>query len=122
MLEFAAALPAIRERIATDMSERGLGREKVLATVISTTPSKTRVTILTRCAIIHVDVQASELRFESKGKSGKKLNLKVHDRRIANIVRACQDLPGQHLFQYLDEQGERQQVCKCLLEGSFGAT
>jgi DNA topoisomerase I len=50
------------------------------------------------------------LRFQFKGKSGKTWQLQVKDRRVAKIVKACQDLPGQDLFQYLDEAGERQSV------------
>ena len=55
-------------------------------------------------------MNGSELRFQFKGKSGKVWRLKVKDRRIAKIVRACQDLPGQELFQYIDEDGERRDV------------
>jgi DNA topoisomerase-1 len=58
----------------------------------------------------HVKVDGSELRFQFKGKSGKTWRLQVKDRRIAKIVKACQDLPGQDLFQYLDENGEQQSV------------
>ena len=56
----------------------------------------------------HVEVNGSELRFQFKGKSGKTWRLQVKDRRVAKIVKACQELPGQDLFQYLDEDGERQ--------------
>jgi DNA topoisomerase-1 len=58
----------------------------------------------------HVTVSGGELRFQFKGKSGKTWKLQVQDRRIARIVRACQELPGQELFQYLDEDGERRDV------------
>jgi DNA topoisomerase I len=122
MLEFAAALPAIRERIAADMAGPGLSRKKVVATVVSLLEN-TLIRVgntdyvkqnksygLTTLRDRHVDVDGNKLRFEFNGKSGKKWNLKVYDRRIAKIVRACQDLPGQHLFQYLDEDGECQQV------------
>jgi DNA topoisomerase-1 len=122
MLELAAALPAIRERIAADLAGSGLSRKKVLATVVSLLEN-TLIRVgntdyvkqnksygLTTLRDRHVDVAGNQLRFEFKGKSGKKWNLKVHDRRIAKIVRACQDLQGQHLFQYLDDNGERQQV------------
>ena len=122
MLEFGAALPAIRERLAADMSLRGLPREKVLATVVSLLEN-TLIRVgnadyakqnksygLTTLRDEHVDVNGSQLRFEFKGKSGKNWNLQVKDRRIARIVRACQELPGQHLFQYIGDNGERQQV------------
>jgi DNA topoisomerase-1 len=58
----------------------------------------------------HVDVEGSTLRFEFRGKSGKDHSVEVQDRRLARIVKQCRDLPGQKLFQYLDEKGERQSV------------
>ena len=58
----------------------------------------------------HVRVAGGELRFQFKGKSGKTWRLQLKDRRIAKIVRACQELPGQHLFEYLDEDGVARQV------------
>ena len=58
----------------------------------------------------HVQVDGAELRFHFKGKSGRIWNLSLRDRRVARVVRACHELPGQHLFQYLDERGERQAV------------
>ena len=122
MLEFAKSLPAIRETIAEHMALRGLPREKVLATVVDLL-EKTLIRVgnddyakqnksygLTTLQNQHVAVNGSELRFQFKGKSGKVWRLKVKDRRIAKIVRACQDLPGQELFQYIDEDGERRDV------------
>jgi DNA topoisomerase-1 len=122
MIDFAAALPAIRARVAEDMAKRGLPREKVLATVVSLLEN-TLIRVgnldyakqnksygLTTLRDRHVDVNGGSLKFQFKGKSGKTWNLKVRDRRIARIVRACQDLPGQHLFQYIDENGNQQQV------------
>jgi DNA topoisomerase-1 len=122
MVAFAEALPRVRRRVAADMTAPGLGRAKVLATVVhllETTmirignPAYARqngsfglTTLLNR----HVQVEGSDLRFHFKGKSGKVWRLGVRDRRIARIVRSCQELPGQHLFQYLDEAGERQSV------------
>jgi len=58
----------------------------------------------------HVEVQGNELRFNFKGKSGKVWRLGICDRRIAKVIRACQELPGQELFQYLDEQGQTRNV------------
>ena len=122
MLDFARALPAIRARIVEDMGRRGLAREKVLATVVHLLET-TLIRVgnpeyaddnksygLTTLRDRHVDVEGGELRFEFKGKSGKKWRLRLKDRRIARIVKACQDVPGQHLFQYFDENGERQPV------------
>jgi DNA topoisomerase-1 len=122
MLEFAAALPALRNRVEQDMALHGLPREKVLATIVDLL-QKTLIRIgnadytkandsygLTTLRNRHVAIQGQELRFEFKGKSGKLWRLAVKDRRIARIVRACQELPGQHLFQYIGEDGTRQMV------------
>jgi DNA topoisomerase-1 len=118
MLDFARTLPALRERVAADMGKRGLGREKVLATVVNLLET-TLIRVgnadyakqnksygLTTLRNRHVDVEGGELRFRFKGKSGKEWKLRVRDRRLARIVRSCQELPGQHLFQYADEAGE----------------
>ncbi len=122
MLAFGRMLPAIRAKVQEHMGLRGLPREKVLATVVNlleTTlirvgnPDYARQNKsygLTTLRDPHVKVNGSELRFRFKGKSGKEWRLQVKDRRVAKVVRACQDLPGQHLFQYLDEEGERREV------------
>jgi DNA topoisomerase-1 len=122
MMEFARALPTVRARLAEHMALRGLPREKVLATVVHLLET-TLIRIgnddyakanksygLTTLRNPHVKVEGSELRFQFKGKSGKMWRLQVKDRRIAKIVRACQDLPGQRLFQYRDEGGEAREV------------
>jgi len=122
MMEFAKALPAIRAKLAEHMALRGLPREKVLATVVhllETTlirvgnddyAKENKSYGLTTLRNPHVKVDGSELRFQFKGKSGKTWRLQVKDRRIAKIVRACQELPGQRLFQYRDEDGEIREV------------
>src|SRR5687768_8281845 len=122
MLDFAQALPGIRARIQEDMGRRGLPREKVLATVVhllettlirvgnSDYAKQNKSYGLTTLRDPHVKVNGSDLRFQFKGKSGKSWRLQVKDRRVAKIVKACQDLPGQHLFQYLNEEGEQQFV------------
>jgi DNA topoisomerase I len=122
MLEFAKGLPAIRKTIDEHMSLRGLPREKVLATVVhllentlirvgnSDYVKQNKSYGLTTLRDPHVKVEGGALRFQFKGKSGKTWKLQVKDRRIAKIVKACQDLPGQDLFQYLDESGERQSI------------
>jgi len=122
MLEFARGLPAIRKTIDEHMSLRGLPREKVLATVVHLLEN-TLIRVgnadyvkqnksygLTTLRDPHVKVEGGELRFQFKGKSGKTWKLQVKDRRIARIVKACQDLPGQDLFQYLDENGAQQSI------------
>jgi DNA topoisomerase I len=122
MLDFAKALPAIRARVEADMKLPGLQREKVLATVVNLLET-TLIRVgnddyarqnesygLTTLQDEHVEVKGSELRFRFKGKSGKTWDLGVKDRRVAKIIRACQDLPGQELFQYVDAEGEVRDV------------
>ena len=119
---FGAALPAIRAKVREHMSMRGLPREKVLATVVYLL-ERTLIRVgnegyvkenesygLTTLRDRHVDVEGSALHFEFKGKSNKMWRLDVKDRRVAKIIRECQDLPGQHLFQYLDHDGNRHGV------------
>ncbi|MGH7024458.1 MAG: DNA topoisomerase IB [Caulobacteraceae bacterium] len=122
LLAFAQALPKLRRRMAKDMAAPGQGRDKVLATVVSLlestmvrvgNPAYARAngsygltTLLTR----HVKVNGAELKFHFTGKSGKTWRLGVRDRRVAAVVRRCQELPGQALFQYVDDEGERQSV------------
>jgi DNA topoisomerase I len=117
MVEFARALPDIRARVAADLRRPGLPREKVLATVVRLLET-TLIRVgnddyakqnqsygLTTLRSRHVAVERGQLRFSFKGKSGKSWNLQVSDRRIARIVRECQDLPGQELFRYVDADG-----------------
>src|SRR5262249_52549332 len=111
-----------RQGLERDMSQRGLGREKVLATVVKLLET-TLIRVgnkeyakqnnsfgLTTLRDRHVDVDGATLRFEFRGKSGKEHAVEVQDRRLARIVKQCRDLPGQKLFQYLDGNGERQSV------------
>lgn len=118
MMAFAEGLPALRRQIALDRAKPGLGREKVLATVVDllettlirvgnrTYARENKSYGLTTLLSRHVTVEGPELRFSFRGKSGKTWRLSVRDRRVARTVRSCQELPGQHLFQYLDEAGE----------------
>jgi DNA topoisomerase-1 len=122
LAEFAEVLPLIRSRAAADTAKAGLGRAKVLATVV-TLLETTLIRIgnddyarqndsygLTTLRNEHVSVTGSELRFWFEGKSGKTWRLRIRDRRIARVVRTCQELPGQTIFQYLDEDGEPARV------------
>jgi DNA topoisomerase-1 len=122
MIAFGEALPKIRERIDRDLSQRGLGREKVLATVVKLLET-TLIRVgnqeyvkqnnsfgLTTLRDRHVEVDGATLRFEFRGKSGKDHSVEIHDRRLARIVKQCRDVPGQTLFQYLDGDGQRQSV------------
>ncbi|KMO19198.1 DNA topoisomerase IB [Methylobacterium platani] len=122
MMSFAEVLPGLRATVQEHMARRGLPREKVLATVVhllETTlirvgnddyAKQNKSYGLTTLRDPHVRIEGRELRFRFKGKSNKVWELAVHDRRVAKIVKACQDLPGQELFQYLDEDGVQRDV------------
>ena len=118
MLSFAKALPKLRKRIRRDMRRRRLDQRKVLATIVALLQS-TLIRVgnkeyartngsygLTTLQDHHVSFSKSETRFRFRGKTGKIWHLAISDRRIARIVRSCQELPGQHLFQYETENGE----------------
>jgi DNA topoisomerase I len=118
LIDFARVLPRIRRRVQRDLGRRGLPREKVLATVVQLLES-TMIRVgneeyakenksfgLTTLRNRHVRVKGSEVRFVFRGKSGKDHQVGVRDQRLARIVERCEELPGQHLFQYVDEQGE----------------
>lgn len=122
MLDFAKALPKIRGRVHTDMGKRGMPAVKVLATIVwllentmirvgnSDYARSNRSHGLTTLRDRHVSLEGSEVRFRFKGKGGKEWDLDIRNARVARIVRAAQDIPGQHLFQYLDDDGQRHQV------------
>jgi DNA topoisomerase-1 len=122
MIAFGQTLPKIRERIEHDIAQPGLSREKVLATVIRLLETtlirvgneeyaKTNKSFgLTTMRDRHVDISGSTVRFQFRGKSGKTHTISVSDRRLAKIVRRCRDIPGYDLFQYINEQGQRQDV------------
>src|SRR6201999_1171895 len=117
VVAFANALPMIRKKVKEHMALRGLPREKVLAIVVhllETTlirvgndeyAEQNKSYGLTTLKNRHVAVDGNEVRFRFTGKSGKQWSLRVKDRRIAKIIKACQELPGQELIQYIDEQG-----------------
>ncbi|HZQ39180.1 MAG TPA: hypothetical protein VFA87_00250 [Rhizomicrobium sp.] len=117
LVEFAEALPALRRRLKRDLGQAGLPREKILAAVV-TLLEQTLIRVgnedyarannsfgLTTLRNRHVKVKGGEVRFLFKGKSGKQWSLSLHDRRVAKVVRSCQELPGQHLFEYRGEDG-----------------
>lgn len=122
MIMFARSLPTIRKRIASDLKRPGLPRAKVLATVVKLLElSLIRVGNeeyaqnnhsygLTTMQDRHVKVSGSKVRFSFKGKSGINHSVDVESPALAKTVKKCQDLPGQELFQYLDESGKRQDV------------
>ena len=122
IIAFGKALPKIRRRVAQDLKLPGLPREKVLATVVQLL-ERTFIRIgneeyardnksfgLTTMKDRHVEVKGSKLRFRFRGKSGKEHEVDVTDRHIAKIISKLQDLPGQALFQYIDDGGEIRDV------------
>ncbi|TIV80960.1 MAG: DNA topoisomerase IB, partial [Mesorhizobium sp.] len=122
LVAFAESLPALRRQIDADLRRRGLPLERVVASVVWLLDN-TMIRIgnaayardnksfgLTTLRDRHVEINGSSLRFAFKGKSGKEWKLKLVDRRIAKVVRGAQDLPGQKLFQYLGEDGDRRPV------------
>jgi DNA topoisomerase-1 len=122
MLAFAGALPAIRARCDDDLGQRGLPREKVLAAVVRLL-ELTLIRVgndeyarlnrsfgLTTLRVRHANVEGTAIRFRFRGKSGQTHEVDLRDRRLATVVRRCQELPGQELFQYVDEEGEVRDV------------
>ena len=122
MVAFGWALPRIRERVEEDLGGTGLGRQKVLATVVRLLETtlirvgneeyvrENRSFGLTTLRTRHVDVDGTTITFEFRAKSGKMQSIKLKDRRLARIVKDCIDMPGKELFQYLDEAGELRTV------------
>ena len=122
LADFAKALPQIRKRVDHDIKLPGLPREKVLATVVRLL-ERTFMRIgneeyarenksfgLTTMKDRHVTVKGARLRFRFRGKSGRQHEVDVTDRRIADIVAKLDDLPGQELFQYFDDDGNLSDV------------
>jgi DNA topoisomerase I len=122
MLIFGDALPKIRRHIQADLKLPGLPRNKVLAAVVQLL-ERTFIRVgneeyakqnksfgLTTMRNHHVQVRGSRLRFRFRGKSRMQHEVDIDDRRIANIVRKLQDLPGQELFQYVDEEDQLRDV------------
>jgi DNA topoisomerase-1 len=122
MIAFAEALPAIRARVSKDAARPGLPREKILA-VVTQLLERTLIRVgneeyarqnrsygLTTLRGKHVDVDGQKISFRFRGKSGKDHVIDVKDRRLAAVVRRCQELPGQELFQYIGEDGQIHRV------------
>ncbi|MDP1986622.1 DNA topoisomerase IB [Phenylobacterium sp.] len=122
VIAFGRALPRLRKRVERDLARRGLPREKVLAAVVAVMEvtlirvgneeyARTNKSFgLTTLRDRHARITSTGAVFEFRGKSGKVHQTGFRDRRLARIVKACQDIPGQRLFQYLDDHGERRVV------------
>lgn len=122
LLDLAEQLPRLRKRLSQDMALAGLPRDKVLATLVALL-AQTGVRVgndryreengsfgLTTLLDRHAHLEGSGLTLAFRGKGGKPYRARVDDARLAKIVRRCRDVPGQRLFQYLDERGVRQSI------------
>jgi DNA topoisomerase-1 len=139
--EFGLALPVLRVKIEKDLSLTGLPLEKVLATVVSLM-ERTNIRVgncsyekiygsygITTLKDKHVKVNGSSIKFTFKGKKGVHHDISLKSKRLAKIVKNCQDIPGKELFQYLDENGERRTIdsgmvneyIKSISQGDFTA-
>jgi DNA topoisomerase I len=122
MVEFGRILPKIRRRTERDLARPGLPREKVLAAVVRLLEAtlirvgneeyarQNRSFGLTTLRDRHASVEGYKIRFRFRGKSGKEHEVGVQDRRLSNLVKRCQELPGQDLFQYVDDSGRVRNV------------
>jgi DNA topoisomerase-1 len=122
MINFGQALPLIRREVDRGLKLPGLPREKVLATIVylleatmmrvgNEEYARTNKSFgLTTLRNRHVKVDGSDVEFRFRGKSGVYHKIHVHDRRLARIIRSTRDLPGQELFQYIDEDGETRSI------------
>ena len=122
LIAFAQALPRMRARTGADLRKRGLPREKVLAAVVCLL-ERTLIRVgneeyvrengsfgLTTMRDKHAKIHGRTVRFAFKGKSGIQHAVDLRDARLARVVKACRDLPGYELFQYVDENGARQVI------------
>ena len=122
MAGFGSVLPRIRRRVTRDLRRAGLPKEKVVATIVRLLET-TFIRVgneeyakqnnsfgLTTLRGRHVDVRGSTVRFLFKGKSGVEVSVGVTDRRVARVIKRCEEMPGQNLFQYIDAGGERRTV------------
>ena len=121
-IAFARALPRLRRQVQRDLRRHGLPREKVIAAIVRLLETtlirigneeyarENRSYGLSTLRNRHAKVRGSSLKLAFRGKAGKEHSVGLRDRRLAQVVRACQELPGQRLFQYVDEEGQPQHV------------
>ncbi|MFQ4139506.1 DNA topoisomerase IB [Nodosilinea sp. PGN35] len=122
LIPFGYARPLIREVTDRHLRQRSLSREKLLATVVRLLDA-TVIRVgndeyreqnqsfgLTTLQDQHVEVDKNTIRFHFVGKSGVEHEIELSDRRLARAVKRCQDLPGQQLFQYIDEDGQHRAI------------
>jgi DNA topoisomerase-1 len=122
LADFGRALPRIRAQVQADMALRGLPRQRVLAAVVQLLDQslirignefyarENKSFGLTSLRTRHLTLTGTEIRFQFRGKSGLEHAVRLRDRRVAAVIKRCQELPGQHLFQYVDDDGERRTI------------
>lgn len=122
LIRFARVLPKIRGKVHRDLGKKGLVRDRIVATVVRLLDA-TLIRVgndeyatqnhsfgLTTLHNRHVRIKAGSIQFSFRGKSGKKHDISLHDPRLAKIVKQCQELPGQELFEYVDDEGRRHDI------------
>jgi DNA topoisomerase-1 len=122
LIGFCRVLPRLRRRVSRDLKRPGLDQEKVVATIVRLMET-TLIRVgneeyarqngsygLTTLRQRHAKVKGSTVRLKFKGKSGKEVDAEVSDRRVARVVRQLQELPGQELFEWVDDGGERHSI------------
>lgn len=122
MVQFGSLLPRIRERVASDLQLGGLPRNKLLAVIVRLLET-TFMRVgneeyaranqsfgLTTLQDRHVKIEGAKIRFRFRGKSGKAHSIEMSDRRLSRVIQRSRDLPGQELFQYLDESEAPQSI------------
>lgn len=119
---FGETLPAIRKRVNQDLERTGLTRERVLATLVrlleltfirvgNNEYAKSNKSFgLTTLQDRHVQIAGANVVFKFRGKSGKSHEVRLTDRKLAQLIKRCRDVPGQDLFQYLDKTGARHPI------------
>jgi DNA topoisomerase-1 len=122
IFDFAAALPKLRAHCRRELAKPGHSRDKVLAAVVCLL-EQTLIRVgneeysrlnqsfgLTTLRDRHARIRGAQVEFHFRGKSGKDHSVAINDKRLARIVKRCRDLPGDELFQYLDDDGERRSI------------
>jgi DNA topoisomerase-1 len=122
LIAFGRILPAVRAQVQKDLTLPGLSRQKVIATIVKLLET-TLIRVgneeyaqqnnsfgLTTMRDQHVKVAGEKIHFAFRGKSGVRFALDLKNKKLATIVKRCQDLPGQELFQYIDDDGEQRTV------------
>lgn len=122
LYQFGTVIPSLRLQIEKDLSHPGLPVEKVLATVVSLM-ERTNIRVgncsyekangsygITTLKDKHVKVKGESIKFSFKGKKGVYHDIDIKSKRLAGIVKRCQDIPGKELFQYIDDNGQRHDI------------